>query len=195
MRTASREIHRVSLATAECRSAGELLRLRLGRLPGVDAVTFGDDGSLLVLGMPSAELRDTVVSTAVAAGFEPRSVSVLPFEPPAPGKPLSHEEAERLGVVAVHKQPVRARTETVQRVSVAVTDGYDPETIIVDAGVPVEIEFSEGHGCLAKVVFDSLGIEADLQDGGATIHIPALPAGRHAFRCGMDMVHGALIVE
>ncbi|MDP2232318.1 MAG: cupredoxin domain-containing protein [Actinomycetota bacterium] len=45
------------------------------------------------------------------------------------------------------------------------------------------------------MVFESLGLEADLDQGGAVVHIPALDAGTYPFRCGMDMVHGTLIVE
>ena len=63
------------------------------------------------------------------------------------------------------------------------------------AGIPLDITFSEGHGCLAKVVFESLGIEADLTDGGAVVAIPALEPGVYAFSCGMHMVHGSVTAE
>ncbi len=195
MSTAVREILRVSLAGERCRSAGELLMLNLGRIAGVDAVTLDDKGSLLVLSLPGAEVADQVVTRAVAAGFEPTAVRTLRYPAPAHGRPLTCAEAERLGVVASAKEPVRARTEAVQRVSVEVTDGYDPDTILVEAGIPVEIGFSEGHGCLSEVVFDGLGVRADLRQGGAVVRLPALDAGHYTFRCGMDMVHGVLIAE
>ena len=68
-------------------------------------------------------------------------------------------------------------------------------TIIIGAGLPAEISFSEGHGCLGRVVFDSLGIDVDLENGGACVRLPALEPGTYGFRCGMDMVHGTLIAE
>jgi len=78
---------------------------------------------------------------------------------------------------------------------VQVRDGYAPDTLFGEGGVPVRIEFSGGHGCLGRVGFDSLGIEADLEDGGAIVKLPALEPGTYGFRCGMDMVHGTLIAE
>ena len=100
-----------------------------------------------------------------------------------------------LGLIEPPKVPVRAVVETVQRVYVNVTDGYDPDTIIIDAGVASEIAFSEAHGCLGMVVFEGLGIEADLEHGGAIVKLPPLEPGTYSFRCGMDMVHGTLIAE
>jgi hypothetical protein len=45
------------------------------------------------------------------------------------------------------------------------------------------------------VVFDSLGLEADLEQGGAVVALPALEPGTYRFRCGRDVVHGEVIVE
>jgi len=62
---------------------------------------------------------------------------------------------------------------------VHVNGGYDPDTIILSAQVPTEISFSEGHECLGRVVFDALGIEADLEHGGALVSLPALEPGTY----------------
>jgi Cu+-exporting ATPase len=111
--------------------------------------------------------------------------------------PLTVEETVALTAPEPRPEPVRAAVETlrVQRVSVSVTDGYDPAHIVVAAGIPVEITFSEGHGCLAKVMFEQLGIEADLEHGGAIVRLPALDPGDYPFSCGMRMVHGTVTAE
>lgn len=193
--TTTREVWRLDVSQLTCSSAAALLDLRLRRTTGVEALSVSEDGQLLVLGFTGVDLTDDLLRAAVSVGLEPGALAVSPFERAADSKPLSLAEAQRLGLVETPRQPVRAEMETVQRITVAVTDGYDPDTIIVAAGVPVDIVFSEGHGCLGRVVFDDLGIEADLEHGGATVRLPALEPGTYPFRCGMDMVHGALIVE
>jgi Cu+-exporting ATPase len=84
----------------------------------------------------------------------------------------------------------------VQRVSVDVSKGYfDPTVIRASAGLPIEITFSEGFGCLAEVRFDDFDIREDLTRGGAVVKLPALETGEYGFACGMDMVFGSIVVE
>jgi hypothetical protein len=84
----------------------------------------------------------------------------------------------------------------VQRIAVDTSTGsWSPNEITLKAGVPTEITFAEGQGCLAQVVFSDLGVSADLRNGGAVVKLPALEAGEHTFACGMDMVFGTLIVR
>jgi hypothetical protein len=189
------DVYRIDIGEHACRSVEALVRLNMLEVQGVQGVTSGRDGTLLVVSDTEADLYDDVVLAAVRSGIAPGAISVVAVEPLVDTRPLTLVEAERLGLIAPPKEPVRASKHTIQRVSVEVTDGYDPETVIVEAGVPVEIEFSEGHGCLGKVVFDDLGVEADLEDGGAIVVIPALEPGTYAFRCGRDIVHGSLIAE
>ena len=103
---------------------------------------------------------------------------------------------ELLGLLEAPKEPVRATVETVQRVSRRTSPTATTPT--PSSSRPASRRrstFSEGHGCLGRVVFDGLGIEADLEHGGAIVSIPALEPGTYGFRCGMDMVHGTLIAE
>lgn len=86
-----------------------------------------------------------------------------------------------------------AHAELVQRLDVAVSDSYYPSHLVVQAHVPVEIGFGEGHGCLARVLFEEFGIDADLTDGGATVRLPGLEEGTYSFSCGMKMVFGSLV--
>jgi hypothetical protein len=192
---ALKQVYRIDVSEFTCRSVGELVRANVLEIADVEAVAAGRDGTLLVVTSSEQDRYDEIVRATVDAGLDPVSVKVSDAERIFDPMPLSLEEAGLLGLLEAPKEPVRATVETVQRISVAVTDGYDPDTILIEAGVPAEITFSEGHGCLGRVVFEALGIEADLEQGGATVRIPALEAGTYGFRCGRDMVHGTLIAE
>lgn len=187
------EVYRVTLNSRVCRSGFALLSLNISEIKHVSAVTATEDNTLVVVAEDGADLYDKLVATVVDSGFDPMVVTVAELERLVDPTGLSLAQATSLGLVEAPKVPVRAAT--VQRVAVHVTDGYDPDTILVSANVPTEILFSEGHGCLGRVVFESLGIEADLENGGALVKLPPLEAGNYPFRCGRDMVHGTLIVE
>jgi len=190
-----REVYRIDASGFSCQSVAALATLNVLEVEGVEAVTAGRDGTLLAVTSADRDLRDDIVRAAVLSGLDPFSVKVVDLERGFDPNPLSLTEAEALGLVEPPKEPVRAVVETVQRVRVNVTDGYDPDTIIINAGVAAEIEFSEAHGCLGTVVFDGLDIEESLENGGAVVKLPPLEAGTYTFRCGMDMVHGTLIAE
>lgn len=97
---------------------------------------------------------------------------------------------------AVTPQGAATISDGVQRIDVDVSAGYfDPTVIELAAGVPTEITFSEGSGCLAAVRFPDFDIEKDLTGGGAVVSLPALDAGEYGFSCGMDMVFGKLVVH
>ncbi|MDZ4063183.1 MAG: cupredoxin domain-containing protein, partial [Coriobacteriia bacterium] len=84
----------------------------------------------------------------------------------------------------------------VQRISVDVSGGFfDPTVIRAQAGVPLEIVFGEGSGCLAEVQFPQFGVLENLTRGGATVKLPSLDPGTYDFSCGMEMVFGTLVVE
>jgi Cupredoxin-like domain len=187
------DVYRVTLSSSVCRSGFALLHLNIAEVKHVSAVTATSDNTLVVVASDGADIYDELVAAVVDSGFDPMVVTVAELERLVDPTDLSVEQAIQLGPIEPAKQPIRAAT--VQRVAVHVTDGYDPDTILVSAGVPTEFVFSEGHGCLGRVVFESLGIEADLEDGGALVELPALQAGTYPFRCGRDMVHGTLIVE
>lgn len=83
----------------------------------------------------------------------------------------------------------------VQRIYVDATSGFAPNKIVAAVGVPLEITFSEGYGCMAEVQFPDFGVYEDLTNGGAVIDLPALDAGEYTFSCGMEMVFGTLLVQ
>ena len=186
-------VYRVGLPDGACRSALALLCLRAEAIAGVRAATVTPENELVLVAQEGVELFDDLVEAIVRAGLDPLSASVASATCSLDPRGVSFETALALGLWQQPKAPVRATP--VQRVSVHVNGGYDPDTIILSARVPTEISFSEGHECRARVVFDSLGIEADLEDGGALVSLPALEPGTYRFRCGSDVVHGTLIAE
>ena len=85
-----------------------------------------------------------------------------------------------------------------QEVMVLVKGGYTPDTIVVQHGRPVRINFrrEETAGCSDKVVFADFQKTADLPTG-QTVPIELLPKepGEHVFSCPMGMFRGKLVVE
>jgi len=86
----------------------------------------------------------------------------------------------------------------VQEVEVLVKGGYEPAQIRVIEGVPLRIVFDrqETGECPSRVVFPDFMVNASLPPYTRTVVelVPAA-AGEFGFACGMNMVHGKLIVE
>ena len=98
------------------------------------------------------------------------------------------------------KGPKTTKTATVagatQKISVDLSKGYyDPSTIQLKAGVPAEITFGQGSGCLGQVQSQQLGFAEDLTSGPKTVKIAGLPAGTYQYTCGMGMVSGSIVVK
>lgn len=86
-------------------------------------------------------------------------------------------------------------TGDVQTVYVDASGAFTPNAIRAVAGIPMEITFSEGSGCMDEVYLPDFGVREDLTSGGAVIALPGLDAGEYGFSCGMEMVFGSLVVE
>src|ERR687895_1739498 len=89
-------------------------------------------------------------------------------------------------------------TGGVQRVRVTVKGGYAPDVIRVRQGLPLELTFDrqESGECTAQVVFPDLRLSAALPAYRQTIvRLDPAEAGSFGFACGMNMIHGTLIVE
>jgi len=86
----------------------------------------------------------------------------------------------------------------VQEVTVTVKGGYSPDLVRVRQGVPLRIVFNrqESGECTSRVVFPDFGLNRSLPAYAQTTVelMPDLP-GEFGFACGMNMVHGKLIVE
>ena len=86
----------------------------------------------------------------------------------------------------------------VQRVEVTVRGGYSPDVIRVRQGVPVELVFDrqESGDCTSRVVFADFALSAALPAyQRTTVRLDPGEAGSFGFACGMNMVHGTLVVE
>jgi P-type Cu+ transporter len=85
-----------------------------------------------------------------------------------------------------------------QRLRVTVKGGYRPDVIRVRRGVPVELVFDrqESGDCTSRVVFPDLRVSAALPAyQQTTVRLDPARAGSFGFACGMNMIHGTLIVE
>jgi P-type Cu+ transporter len=86
----------------------------------------------------------------------------------------------------------------VQRQEVTVKGGYRPEVIRVRQGVPVELTFDrqESGDCTSRVVFPDFQASATLPAWQrTTVRLDPGQAGEFGFACGMNMIHGTLIVD
>src|SRR5215468_8876181 len=98
--------------------------------------------------------------------------------------------------------PRRARSAQLgggmQRAVVKVRGGYSPEVIRLRQGVPAELVFDrqESGDCTSRVVFPDLAVSAALPAfQRTTVRLAPASAGTFGFACGMNMVHGTLVVE
>lgn len=98
--------------------------------------------------------------------------------------------------------PRKARTARleggVQHVEVTVRGGYSPDVIRVRQGVPVELVFDrqESGECTNRVVFPDLRVSAGLPAyARTTVRVDPAGAGSFGFACGMNMIHGTMLVE
>ncbi len=87
--------------------------------------------------------------------------------------------------------------ESVQEVEVVVSGGYSPNLIEAREGVPLRVTFDrrESGECTSRVLFPEFGVNAALPAHARTT-VELLPdhSGRFEFACGMNMVHGTLVV-
>ncbi|MBE0476560.1 MAG: cupredoxin domain-containing protein [Coriobacteriia bacterium] len=85
----------------------------------------------------------------------------------------------------------------VQRIEVDTSAGsFDPNVIKAQAGIPIEITFSQAPGgCLSGVIVPDFNVYEDLTGGARTVKLPALEAGEYGFYCQMQMISGSIIVE
>jgi Cu+-exporting ATPase len=99
---------------------------------------------------------------------------------------------------APRKGRIAALGEGVQKIAVTVKGGYSPDHIRARQGVPLEIEFDrqESGECTNRVVFADLGVSAGLPaHTKTTVRLRPDRAGTFGFACGMNMVHGTLVVD
>ena len=86
-----------------------------------------------------------------------------------------------------------------QTAGIAVTEnGFEPEKVRLRAGVPARLTFvrTTDKTCRTEVVFPSLNIKRALPlNEPVVIEFTPAQAGDIAFACGMDMLHGTIVVR
>jgi len=85
-----------------------------------------------------------------------------------------------------------------QEVEIAVKGGYSPNLIRVREGVPLRLVFDrqETGDCTSRVVFPDFGVTGSLAPFARTsVEFTPDRSGEFGFACGMNMVHGTLLVE
>jgi len=86
----------------------------------------------------------------------------------------------------------------VQEVKITVKGGYSPDLIRVRQHVPLRIVFDrqESGECTSRVVFPDFAVNRALPAYATTaVELTPHRDGRFGFACGMNMVHGTLVVE
>jgi plastocyanin domain-containing protein len=90
------------------------------------------------------------------------------------------------------------RSEGIQEVHIVVKGGYTPDTIVVEAGKPVRLQFyrDETADCSERVVFPKFNLDVALPAFQTTpVEFTPTEGGEFPFRCGMNMLKGLLVVE
>ena len=83
-------------------------------------------------------------------------------------------------------------------IEIVVEGGYKPDRVVVKQGEPVLLRFlrKEYSGCTLEVVFPTLDLRRELPTGETVvIDLGTPPAGEIPFHCGMNMIHGVVVVE
>jgi Cu+-exporting ATPase len=89
-------------------------------------------------------------------------------------------------------------TDGIQEVRITIRGGYRPNRIRARVGVPLRLVFDrqESGDCTSRVLFADFGASADLPAfGQASLELTPTAVGEYGFACGMNMIHGTLVVE
>ncbi len=124
-------------------------------------------------------------SVAVTGGYLIDSESKLQLPATGIGKPSPHQHG------TLQSAPATS-------FSIHVKGGYHPDTIRVSQGSHVQLAFyrDEESACTKEIVFKDFNIRRELPAWKTTVvELHAEKRGSYQFTCGMNMVHGTLIVE
>jgi P-type Cu+ transporter len=86
----------------------------------------------------------------------------------------------------------------VQEVDIEVKGGYSPDLVRVKAGTPVRLIFDrqDNSGCTERVVFPDFNLGRSLAAFAKTpVEFTPTEPGEYGWACGMNMLHGKVIVE
>ena len=86
----------------------------------------------------------------------------------------------------------------VQELHITVSGGYRPDVVRAHTGTPLRIVFDrqEDGDCSSKVVFADLALSRHLAPfAETTVEFTPTRPGSYGFACGMNMLHGTLVIE
>lgn len=102
-----------------------------------------------------------------------------------------------LGTTTTPADTYAQEASAVREVEVIVEGGYKPKRIEVRKGERIRLRFiRKEHGpCTKEVLFPKLNIRRELPTNQPiVIELPALEPGEYEFKCGMNMIKGAVVV-
>ncbi|MFB2920665.1 cupredoxin domain-containing protein [Aerosakkonema funiforme] len=88
--------------------------------------------------------------------------------------------------------------QEIQKLTVIVDKGYQPNHLVVKAGKPVQLSFLRENpsSCLGKILIPDFDIATDLPlHQLKTIELTPEEEGEHTFSCGMNMFRGIIKVQ
>lgn len=91
-----------------------------------------------------------------------------------------------------------AAADGVQEIRVTVKGGYTPETVVVQAGKPVRLQFyrDETADCSERVVLEAFGVDQELPAFEMTpVEFTPQQPGEYPFHCGRSVLRGLVVVE
>ena len=194
---------------------GMLMEMRI-ETPGTDAVLVPRQALQTIGGTPVVYIADakhpgTYAERSVRLGAQ-NADAVEILSGVSAGEPvvtsgsfLIRSERDRIHpgpprpVIISVPSTAAAQEKAPATFDVAITsEGFSPAEISVPAGVPLRLRFTRKveKTCATEVVFPALKITRELPVGKpVVIDLPAQPAGRLSFACGMDMYKGQVIVR
>ena len=117
-------------------------------------------------------------------------------------KYIGEQSIEKLTQLTKYKQSESNQSDTVdapdsvQKINIGFKGNYNPNTITVKAGKPVEITLdSSVRGCYRSFNIKQLGISYQSSDPSDKITFTPNEKGSFEFACGMRMGYGTIIVE
>ena len=84
-----------------------------------------------------------------------------------------------------------------QEATITIKDGYQPDTLVVNKGIPLRLNFDvQEEICTRTVVFNDFMIKKEfLPFAFGSVEFTPDSAGSFTFACPMDMIEGTLIVK
>lgn len=85
-----------------------------------------------------------------------------------------------------------------QKAQVVIQGGYSPSTLVLQKGIPAEVEFlqKDSTACLAEIKSAELALDQKIEPNERiTVKVPTDQAGEFNYSCGMNMFHGKVVVK